>query len=56
MTPRRPQQSLDNRAEYDRQRKAFEGVSDITTRPPSEDYRKNFDRIDWKVRQENHRG
>ena len=53
MKPRaRPQQSLDNRAEYDRERRTFEGSSDIKSHPTSEQYRQGFDRIDWTKRKE----
>lgn len=49
---KRPQQSLDNRADYDAQRRTFEGASDIKTLPASPAYRKNFDGIDWSKRME----
>ncbi len=53
MKPRaRPQQSLDNKAEYDRQRRTFEGAADIKTHPTTEEYRRGFDRIDWTKRKE----
>ena len=46
MKPRaRPQQSLDNRAEYDRERRTFEGSSDIKSHPTSQAYRDGWERI-----------
>ena len=44
---KRPQQSLDNRADYDAQRRTFEGASDIKTAPTSEAYRVGYDRVTW---------
>jgi uncharacterized protein YbcC (UPF0753/DUF2309 family) len=42
---KRPQQSLDDRANYDAQRRTFEGASDIKTQPTSQEYRDGWDRI-----------
>ena len=42
---KRPQQSRDNLAEYDAQRRTFEGASDVKTQPTSQEYRQGWDRI-----------
>ena len=53
MAPRkRPQQSLDDRANYDAQRRTFEGASDIKTQPTSQEYRDGWERIFGKPKQQ----
>jgi hypothetical protein len=42
---KRPQQSLDDKATYDRERRTFEGASDIKTHPTSQAYRDGWERV-----------
>ncbi len=42
---KRAQKSLDDRSDYERQRRTFEGLSDIATKPASKAYRDGWDRI-----------
>jgi hypothetical protein len=49
---KRPQQSLDDKAIYDAQRRTFEGGADIKTQPTSQEYRDGWERIFGSTKQQ----